>query len=151
MLKISRLSESDISGVLRVRLSEEQIAYAGTAKVFLSTASVTMHLYVIKYDNEIVGFFKLDLAYADTIKSCSERSIGLRALALDINSQGKGIGSHAMKALFSYLQEHYLTFDSLYLTVDSCNMTAVNFYQKVGFEFSDEMFQGGQASPAYII
>ena len=45
---------------LELTLPEEQVKFAGTAEGFLSDGSETIHLHVIKFDNQVVGFFKID-------------------------------------------------------------------------------------------
>ena len=151
MVTIERLTEAQIELVKQVKLAEEQVKFAGTAEEFLQDGSETTHLHIIKLDNEVVGFFKLDTAYRDSYEFCSESGIGLRAFALDKNQQGKGLGTRAVKALFPYLKEHYSSFEFIYLTVNLKNPGAIACYEKGGFEKTDELYLGGAAGPQHIM
>ena len=151
MITIERLEDSHVTLVQAIQLADEQVKFAGTAAEFLLDGSETTHLYVIKSNNEVVGFFKLDIAYADSYEFCPEGSIGLRAFVLDKNQQGKGLGTGTVKALFPYLKANYSAYESIYLTVNCKNLTAFNCYQKGGFEDTNEQYLGGAAGPQFIM
>ncbi|NMH63675.1 GNAT family N-acetyltransferase [Shewanella salipaludis] len=151
MVEIEQLTNSHLESVNNIRLTEEQVKFAGTAAEFLLDGSETTHLHVIKSNDVIVGFFKLDTAYPANYRFCPEGSLGLRAFAIDKNQQGKGIGTAAVKALFSYLKTHYSNYGSIYLTVNCKNPGAVACYQKGGFEDTNEQYLGGAAGPQYIM
>ncbi|CAH7480336.1 hypothetical protein VCHA41O245_60078 [Vibrio chagasii] len=63
MITIERLNDAHIEQVNQIQLADEQVKFAGTATDFLSDGSETTHLHIIKYGSEVVGFFKLDVAY----------------------------------------------------------------------------------------
>ncbi|MEZ9698395.1 GNAT family N-acetyltransferase [Vibrio sp. 10N.261.46.E12] len=151
MIIIEKLEESHVTLVQAIQLADEQVKFAGTAAEFLLDGSDTTHLHVIKSDNEVVGFFKLDIAYAEHYEFCPEGSIGLRAFAVDKNQQGKGLGTGAVKALFPYLKANYAKYDSIYLTVNCKNPAAFNCYKKGGFEDSVKQYLGGAAGPQFIM
>lgn len=151
MITIERLEESHAALVQAIQLSDEQVKFAGTASEFLLDGSETTHLQVIKSDNEVVGFFKLDLAYAEYYEFCSEGSIGLRAFVVDKNQQGKGIGTGTVKVLFPYLKANYSAYESIYLTVNCKNPAAFNCYKKGGFKDTNEQYLGGAAGPQFIM
>ena len=137
MITIERLEESHVASAQAIELADEQVKFAGTAAEFLLDGSETTHLHVIKSDNEVVGFFKLDIAYPDFYEFCPEGSIGLRAFVLDKNQQGKGLGTGTVKALFPYLKANYSAYESIYLTVNCKNPAAFHCYKKGGFEDTD--------------
>ncbi|MEZ8037334.1 MULTISPECIES: GNAT family N-acetyltransferase [Vibrio] len=151
MITIERLEESHVASVQAIQLADEQVKFAGTAAEFLLDGSETTHLHVIKSDNEVVGFFKLDIAYAEHYEFCPEGSIGLRAFVLDKNQQGKGLGTGTVKALFPYLKANYSAYESIYLTVNCKNPAAFNCYKKGGFEDTIEQYLGGAAGPQFIM
>ena len=151
MITIERLEESHVALVQAIQLTDEQVKFAGTAAEFLLDGSETTHLHVIKSNNEVVGFFKLDIAYADSYEFCPEGSIGLRAFVLDKNQQGKGLGTGTVKALFPYLKANYSAYESIYLTVNCKNPTAFNCYQKGDFEDTNEQYLGGAAGLQFIM
>ncbi|MEZ9884225.1 N-acetyltransferase family protein [Vibrio splendidus] len=151
MITIERLEESHVALVQAIQLAHEQVKFAGTAAEFLLDGSETTHFHVIKSDNEVVGFFKLDIAYAEHYEFCPEGSIGLRAFVLDKNQQGKGLGTGTVKALFPYLKANYSAYESIYLTVNYKNPAAFNCYQKGGFEDTNQQYLGGAAGPQSIM
>ena len=152
MVTIERLAQAQIESVKKVKLAEEQVKFAGTAEEFLKDASETTHLHIIKLDNEVVGFFKLDTAYGESYEFCPESGVGLRAFAIDNSQQGKGVGTCAVKALFPYLKEHYASsFEFIYLTVNLKNPGAIACYEKAGFEKTGELYLGGAAGPQHIM
>ncbi|NRD75060.1 GNAT family N-acetyltransferase [Shewanella sp. VB17] len=151
MLTIEKLQECDLSKVLKITLPETQIKFAETAKDFLSDNNDTTHLHVIKLNNTIVGFFKIDTAYSSVYDFCSDTGVGLRAFVIDAKQQGKGIGSNAVKALFPYLQAHYPAYNTIYLTVNCKNDGARRCYQKGGFIDTGDTLLGGIEGPQYIM
>ncbi|CAK2968901.1 GNAT family N-acetyltransferase [Vibrio crassostreae] len=151
MITIERLNDAHIEQVNEIQLADEQVKFAGTAAEFLLDGSETTHLHVIKSDNEVVGFFKLDIAYPDFYEFCPEGSIGLRAFVLDKNQQGKGLGTGTVKALFPYLKANYSAYESIYLTVNCKNPAAFNCYKNGGFEDTNEQYLGGAAGPQFIM
>ena len=151
MITIEKFTQSHVTAVLRVTLAEEQVRFAGTAAEFISDGSDSIHLQVIKFDNEVVGFFKIDMAYSTSNPFCPKGAIGLRAFVININQQSKGIGTHSVKALFPYLKQYYSSYDSIYLTVNGQNTGAQHCYLKGGFEDTDETYQGGAAGPQHIM
>ena len=151
MVTIERLTQPLINAVKLVQLADEQVKFACTAKEFLQDGSDTTHLHVIKLADDIVGFFKLDIAYSNNYEFCPATGLGLRAFALDKNQQGKGLGTRAVKALFPYLRAHYASFEFIYLTVNLKNPGAIACYEKGGFEKTDELYLGGEAGPQHIM
>jgi RimJ/RimL family protein N-acetyltransferase len=151
MIDIERLTNSHIASVKCIGLTNAQVEFACSSEEFLMDGSNTTHLHVIKSNDVVVGFFKLDIAYSLNYSFCPEGSIGLRTFALDKNQQGRGIGTDAVKALFSYLKTNYLNYKSIYLTVNVKNPRAIVCYQKAGFEKIDEKYFGGAAGPQHIM
>ncbi|WP_224641424.1 GNAT family N-acetyltransferase [Vibrio vulnificus] len=144
---MGQVDVSNIEAVLLIRLTDEQIKFAGTASEFISSGSDTTHLYVIKNSGSIVGFFKLDLAYSSNCPFCPPDGIGLRAFAIDINYLGK----RAVKSLIPYINTHYSMFNWICLTVNCKNQRAKVCYEKGGFESTSELYLGGLAGPQRIM
>ncbi|MHA2937230.1 N-acetyltransferase family protein [Vibrio sp. RC27] len=151
MITVEKLDNSHLEQVRSIRLADEQVKFACTADEFLRDDCKTIHLHVIKSDDAVVGFFKLDIAYSSHYEFCSENSIGLRSFALDKNQQGKGLGAGSVKALFAYLKSFYSDYNSIYLTVNCKNPIAFSCYQKGGFEYTNEKYLGGAAGPQFIM
>lgn len=151
MITIEKLNHSDVDAVKQVQLAPEQIKFAGIAEEFLLDASDTTHLHVIKHEEQVVGFFKLDIAYPQSYEFCPEGAIGLRAFAIDQQQQGKGLGTQAVAALFPYLQTNYSRYHSIYLTVNCKNPRAFACYEKAGFRDTKQQYLGGAAGPQHIM
>ncbi|PSV25424.1 MULTISPECIES: GNAT family N-acetyltransferase [unclassified Photobacterium] len=151
MLVILRYTEKDQEGVKAVSLFEDQILFAATADDFLESESATMHLYVIKLNSQIVGFFKIDIAYSHDVDFCSENCIGLRTFVIDQKLQGKGIGKQALMVLFTYLAKNYSNYQRIYLTVNCKNTVAKRCYETAGFTFTGERYLGGLFGPQEIM
>ncbi|MEZ9865221.1 N-acetyltransferase family protein [Vibrio breoganii] len=151
MIEIERLNSSHIPSIKGIKLSEESIKFASTADDFLLDGSDTTHLCVIKKEGMVVGFFKLDTAYASTYRFCPKNSIGLRTFALDERQQGKGLGTNTVRALSDYLASHYQSHEFVYLTVNCKNPAAIACYRKGGFEDTGELYLGGEAGPQHVM
>jgi len=151
MIIIEPLTSAHIEQVKSIELGDEQVKFAGTAEEFLLDTSDTIHLHVIKFGYDVIGFFKLDTAYSSNYDFCPDGCIGLRAFALDKNQQGKGFGTQSVKALLLYLKANYDVYHSIYLTVNIKNPGANACYKKGGFECMNDTYLGGNAGPQHIM
>ncbi|MBT2788396.1 MULTISPECIES: GNAT family protein [unclassified Halomonas] len=151
MIKLEKLNAADIAEVRNIAVRDDQLKFVGTAKEFLADSNEATHLHVIKHNDQAVGCFKIDIAYADGYDFCTEGSIGLRAFIIDAKQQGKGLGTLAVKALFPYLKENYANYPRIYLTVNTENPAAYTCYQKAGLHETGEQYLGGAAGPQHIM
>ncbi|PHR69085.1 MAG: GNAT family N-acetyltransferase [Arcobacter sp.] len=151
MITIEKLTESSVEKVRQILLTEEQVTFAGTAEEFLKSGTDTIALHIIKLKNEVVGFFKIDVGYTLGDEFFIENGLGLRAFAIDIKHQGKGLGTLCVKALFSYLKENYSSYSFMYLTVNCKNLSAFACYLKGGFKDTGKKYVAGAAGPQYIM
>ncbi|MGC3835237.1 GNAT family N-acetyltransferase [Moritella viscosa] len=151
MLTIEKLTQSSVEKVRQVILTEEQVKFAGTAEDFLESGNDTIDLHIIKLNDEVVGFFKIDVMYTLGDEFHVENGVGLRAFAIDFNQQGKGLGTSSVKALFPYLKENYSSYNFVYLTVNCKNPGARVCYLKGGFEDTGKQYLSGAAGPQYIM
>lgn len=151
MIVIEKITPATIDAVKQVCVTDEQVAFASTADAFLSDTSDSSHLHLIKYDERVVGFFKIDTAYSHQYEFCPADAIGLRSFVIDKSQQGKGIGKQAVRALFAYLPHHYARFNWIYLTVNARNLGAKACYEKGGFAETGKQYLGGPAGPQLIM
>ena len=151
MIKLEKLNASEITEVRSIAVHDDQVKFVGTAKEFLADKNGATHLHVIKHNGQVVGCFKIDLAYAESYDFCTEGSIGLRAFLIDAKQQGRGLGILAVKALLPYLKENYANYPRIYLTVNCKNPAALACYQKAGFHEAGEYYLGGAAGPQHIM
>jgi len=151
MLTIAKLESSDIESVKRIELADEQIKFAVTAEQFLQDNSTSMHRHVIKLNDNVIGFFKLDVNYSNTYDFCPNSALGLRTFVIDNRRQGQGLGTKAVKALTAYVKAHYTHYSEIYLTVNCQNPAAQGCYLKAGFEALEALYLGGSAGAQYIM
>lgn len=151
MLTIERLNNSHIEGVLEVSIADEQLQFAGTPDEFIQDGSDTAHLHVFKLNQRIIGFCKLDIAYATSYDFCPEGGIGLRFFVIDKSQQGKGLGTRAVKVLREYIKQHYPQFNAIYLSVNCQNPAARACYLKAGFNESEALYLAGPSGPQHIM
>ena len=151
MITIEKLNHSHVDEVKTIQLADEQINFAGTAAEFLADVCETTHLHVIKHHKRVIGFFKIDIAYASKYNFCPEGGLGLRAFAIDKAQQGKGFGTKVVRALFAYLKVNYPRYTSIYLTVNCKNPGAVVCYLNGGFQDTAEKYLEGPAGPQHIM
>ena len=151
MLTIERLHPSHEASVLAIQLSDEHIKFASTPCTFLSDPAPAVDKHIIRNNDDIIGFFKLDLGYSQEHVFCSDSDLGFRTLALDSRYQGKGLGSQCMKLLPLYVAEQYPEFEFIYLTVNCKNMAALACYQKGGFADTGKLYLSGPAGPQHIM
>ncbi|QPB85579.1 GNAT family N-acetyltransferase [Pseudoalteromonas rubra] len=151
MITIKKLRPADIEAVKSIELASEQVCFAGTAQEFLEEICETTHLHVIYHQDTLVGYFKLDLAYAEKFAYCPTGALGIRAFVIGQQYQGKGLGSAAMVAVLGYLAEHYAQFRWLYLGVNCQNPGAYACYKKAGLTECEDKYLGGPAGPQYIM
>ena len=151
MIKLEKLNASDAAEVGNITVRDDQVQFVGTAKEFLADKNEATHLHVIKHNDQVIGCFKIDIAYAESYGFCTEGSIGLRTFLIDAKQQGRGFGTLAVKALFPYLKENYANYARIYLTVNCKNPAAYTCYQKAGFHETGEHYLGGAAGPQHIM
>lgn len=151
MIKLEKLNASDAAELGSITVHDDQVKFVGTAKEFLADKNEAIHLHVIKHNDQVIGCFKIDIAYADDYDFCTKGSIGLRAFLIDAKQQGRGLGTSAVKALFPYLKENYVNYPRIYLTVNCKNPAAYTCYQNAGFHETGEHYLGGAAGPQHIM
>ncbi|PMJ88716.1 GNAT family N-acetyltransferase [Vibrio sp. 10N.261.55.A7] len=151
MIQIRRFEETDSESVRKITLLDGQAQFAETAEEFLNDHTLSTHKHVIQYNDEIVGFFKLDTVYPLSNDFCPKRAIGLRKFVIDSTMQGKGIGSKAVSELLDYLNHHYTDYSDIVLTVNCKNQNARACYLKTGFIDSGELYLAGPSGPQHIM
>lgn len=151
MITFEKLDDSHQSLILAIQLSDIDITFASTPQAFLSDTDDSVERFVVKYDGEIVGFFKLDLHYSKTRNFCTEHDLGFRTFALDKRVQGRGLGTLCMKQLPTYLLQRHSNRAYVYLTVNCKNLGAKACYQNAGFEDTGKLYLEGPAGPQHIM
>ena len=150
-LEIKPFSSRYLNELKFVQLEQKDEQFASSVNEFLQSGSEHVHLFIIKFNLSIIGFFKLDTSYSQSHSFCTEKDIGLLTLAIDKRFQGRGLGAVTLNRIQDYLEKNYLDFQYLYLTVNHKNPVAISVYEKAGFEYTGEDFLLGPAGPQYII
>ncbi|WP_422767993.1 GNAT family N-acetyltransferase [Photobacterium leiognathi subsp. mandapamensis] len=151
MIEIKPFTNRDENAVKRIILLKSQVRFASSAEDFIASATETMHLYVIYYHGEIIGFFKLDIAYSEQMKFCPINTLGLRTFVISQHYQGKGIGTAVIKRILHYTAVHYARYDAIYLTVNCKNPVAKYCYEKSGFQLTGDLFLEGDFGPQEVM
>ncbi|OKQ17094.1 GNAT family N-acetyltransferase [Vibrio antiquarius] len=151
MITFEKLSKAHEASVLAIQLTEKHVQFASTPQAFLSDSTPNIDKVVVRYQGEVIGFFKLDLNYSECFEFCSDNALGFRTLALDSRMQGKGLGTKCMKQLATYVELNYTMCDYIYLTVNCKNTGAKVCYEKAGFEDTGKLYLNGPAGPQHIM
>ncbi|MBL4812407.1 MAG: GNAT family N-acetyltransferase [Rhodobacteraceae bacterium] len=109
-------------------------------------APPTDMFHIIRRGAEVVGFFKIDSAFAHA----GPNAWGMRGFLVGAQVQGQGIGSSALAALPAYLAVQYPALARLYLTVNSDNAAALHVYKSAGWVQQPEIVADGRSGPQNI-
>ncbi|CAG9296467.1 GNAT family N-acetyltransferase [Celerinatantimonas diazotrophica] len=137
-------------GLLRVKQEQEKFI-VGNADEVIAALQQHEHPHVIIENDQVVGFFFLDLLYSKTHHFTHSKALGVRALVVDYRFQGRGIATKAITSLPDYARLNYPQFEVLQLTVNCRNTAAYDCYAKCGFEDTGQLYLGGPAGPQHIM
>ncbi|WP_217516109.1 GNAT family N-acetyltransferase [Vibrio metschnikovii] len=152
MLIIEKYNKSRDAEVEKLRVKPEQVQFTvDKLGEFILSLKEDEHPHLIIENDQVVGFFVLDLSYSDAYSFSDPKALGVRALLIDHNHQGLGVASRAMNLLPSYVASTYPEFERLQLTVNCRNKAAYNCYLKCGFEDTGNLYLGGPAGPQHIM
>ena len=160
-LTLAPLARQDRARVLHLTLPQQQQMFAGPIDAVVEDADPAVDFHMGLVGEEPVCFFKIDRAYdtrlADfdlTSAGFKTGDLGLRALIVGSQFQGKGYGKAAMLALPAYLAHHYppqhYTGVRAFLTVNLRNPAAIGLYLATGWEDTGQRFLGGKAGPQHL-
>lgn len=99
----------------------------------------------------VIGFYRLDPASMLISRSPIAAGIGLRALVIDRDQQGRGWGTRALAACCADLRHRHPQYRLLALNVDCANHGAIGAYRKAGFVDSGELYAGGRGGPQRLM
>ena len=128
----------------------DQIKFAGTVEDILREPPARFDLHQILDNDTPVGVFKIDRAYHQSFPFAPAADIGLRALIIDAEAQGKGVAKAAMSQLAAHLAPLYAAAKHVYLTVNIDNPAAFAVYKAAGFETTGEIWPHG-ISPQQVM
>ena len=151
MMVIERLTTLHYPAIKQIVLSEQQNKFSANGEQFLSALEPSDNAYVIKADELIIGFFKIDTQFNSRYDFCKPASLGLRSFTIDPIHQGKGFGKQSVRCLLQQLPKLYSNHDCIYLTVNCKNPAAHHCYNQAGFIDTNELYHGGSAGPQHIM
>lgn len=96
----------------------------------------------IFYDEKIAGFFVLDFGDDKFEMTDNPDSVLLRALSVNPEFQGKGIGQSMMAILDDFIKEHDKDCNEIVLSVNETNNLAFQIYLKTGYVFNGKRING---------
>ncbi len=152
MVSIERYTHNrqDEAALLSVKAHQVEFTVSDVPETVVGL-SEDEHPHLIINDNKAVGFFLLDLGYSEKYHFSKDKAIGVRALLIDQEYQGKGIAKSAIKSLVSYVRNNYSEFEAIQLTVNCRNISAYQCYLKSGFEDTGTLYHGGPVGPQHIM
>src|SRR5690606_5908693 len=137
-----------------LRVSPDQRPFIGDTAFNLDDAlrDANSEAMAILVGGTPVGFYRLD--FRPTIvarRSIGEAAVGLRAFFIDLDWQGRGLGTRAVQACCEDLRARHPDRRLLALNVNCRNVAAINAYRKAGFVGTGELYLGGSAGPQHLM
>ena len=118
---ISKMTDEDVESVFEIE--KELLGTADISSIISSFKSNVLCYYVLKKEDEVVGFFEVSMIKPD----CE-----LYDIAIKKEYQGLKLSKLLMDYLFKLCRENQ--YETIFLEVNSINNKAINLYKKYGFE-----------------
>lgn len=152
-VEVRPVTPASAEAVRALRADPAQYAFVGDVAFNLidAEADPNSDAMEILADGRVVGFYRID--YAPTIVShqhLGEACAGLRAMLIDRDRQGSGLGTSALAACCADLQRRHPRLRLLALNVNCGNWGAIRAYRKAGFVDTGELYFGGRAGPQHL-
>lgn len=153
-LRVAPVTPQQADAVRALRVAPDQQPFIGDIGFNLDDAlrDANSEAMAILVGATPVGFYRLD--FAPTIvarRSIGQAAVGLRAFFLDLDWQGRGLGTRAVQACCDDLRARHPGRRLLALNVNCRNVAAVNAYRKAGFVDTGELYLGGSAGPQHLM
>ncbi|MCE6074726.1 GNAT family N-acetyltransferase [Agrobacterium vitis] len=156
-LTLAPLARDDRARVLHLSLPLEQQIFAGPIENVIDDDNQTVDFHIGSVSDDPVCFFKIDRDYHARLsgfdlaeQGFQPGDLGLRALIVGSQFQGKGYGTAAMAALPAYLA-HLYPARHCFLTVNLRNPAAISLYTKSGWQDTGQTYLGGKAGPQILM
>jgi len=151
LIKLAPLATGDVARVMHLLVKPEQLGFVHHIKDMVREVSPKIDFHQICGNAAVVGFFKIDRAYAMHHDFAKASDLGLRGFLIGAQYQRRGIGSDGMLKLRGYLVGHYPDFDAAFLTVNVENETAHRLYFRAGFRDTGELYRRGDSGPQHVM
>ncbi len=150
MIRIDPIEPTEVGRVAHLTLAPDQTQFSLPPAEALMQAGAFDH-FTISADDEVVGYFRIDTAYADHMDFALPGELGMRAFSIGAEFQGRGHAKAACRMLAPILAEHYPDAPSVALTVNCANPAALRAYLSGGFNDTGYLYFGGRAGPQHIL
>ena len=147
-------STAQAEAARRLALTATQTVYAGDIafNVDNAMAASDSDAMVVVLGDTVIGFYRLDYPSATFGKqSVDRRTATLRAFALDVAWQGRGLGLPVLAACCADLALRHPERVLLALNVHAANTIALQLYRRAGFVDSGEIMRGGRGGPQHLM
>lgn len=153
-IRVAPVGAETAAAVRALRVSPAQSAYVGDIAFNLADAqrdpfSDAMAVFA---DDRVIGYYRLDCA-PNTVagRDLGEPTLGLRAMLIDRDAQGRGAGTRALQACCEDAGRRHPQRRLLVLAVHCANPVAIAAYTRAGFHDTGERLPGGAAGPQQLM
>jgi ribosomal protein S18 acetylase RimI-like enzyme len=138
----------------RLVLTATQAVYAGDIAFNVDNAmgAPDSDAMVVLLGDVVIGFYRLDYpTIAFNKQAVDRRMVTLRAFALDVAWQGRGLALPTLAACCADLAVRHPERVTLALNVHATNTTAVRLYRRAGFIDGGAIMRGGRGGPQHLM
>lgn len=134
-LRVALITPSLACAVRALRVDPSQHAWVGDPTSNLIDAQADPHsdAMAVLLGEQVVGFYRIDMAPDACGDGWGRRCAALRALVIDRDLQGQGLGTRAVRACCDDLQRRHPRLHLLMLQVGCTNHAAIAAYRNAGF------------------
>lgn len=140
--------------VAALRVTPAQQAQVGDVGTHLAQAAQDpcSEAMAILAGDTVVGFYRLDFAERLVAgRDFGDAAVALRPFLIDACWQGRGLGTHALRALVEDLHARHPRRRLLLLAVGCANHAALALYRRAGFVDSGTLLPGGRGGPQRLL
>ena len=153
-IRVAPVTAELAPAVRALRVTARQSAYVGDIAFNVDDAGrdPSSDAMAVLADDRVVGFYRLDFA-PNTIagRYLGEPTLGLRGMVIDIDVQGRGYGTLALRACCEDAPRRHPDRRLLVLAVHCSNHEAIATYLRTGFRDTGERLPGGPAGPQQLM
>ena len=153
-IRVAPVSAELAAAVRALRVTPAQSTYVGDIAFNLADAQRDpfSDAMAVLADDRVIGCYRLDLA-PNTVagRDLGAPTLGLRAMLIDRDAQGRGAGTLALQACCEDAGQRHPDRRLLVLAVHCDNQAAIAAYTRAGFRDTGERLSGGAAGPQQLM
>lgn len=119
--------------VAHLKRPDTQVDFVGDIAEMANDPDPKVQMHLVKSEEKVVGFFKIDLDFTRKIPELPKNALGLRGLLVGGQYQGLGYGKQLLAMLPQYLRRTYTRANEIWLSVDLANHAAIHCYEAAGW------------------